>query len=299
MEMKKYATIKYLLNEKGRKDRILKGGNGRKLQSLNVLINEQIIKLANVGEDGEVEVKIGFSKINYGRQKDEFEKTLVDYETYQYYEKEKYIKEIQGIIEFDKVMNSEELIEFELKRIENLKCKKERVLMEIEEYNKSTEQERIENKRRKEEEYDKCRREREEKLRKESEEREERARIAREKYEAEIQEWKKERDLWINENGSNYLKDAIELGYNMDNVYIKERVNKELPEFEIDFDDYLSYEEIEEPSEEAIQEVKEYIEAGYKAKIVNITCTTNNEYCEEEGIVICDYLGKHSIARII
>lgn len=290
MEIEKYATINYLLNEKGRKDHILKGGNGMRFQSLNVEVNDTIINLAEISEYGEIEVNIGFDK-NKNR-KGEFRTIRTDYEfTYGCDN----ISAVWSLIEFDTVMESQELIEFEAKRIKELKIKEEKMLIEVEEKKKLKEERKAEADRiRKEQE-----RVQEKKYIEAQKEREEAYIKKRDEEEKQIREWEKERDLWIKENGSNYLKDAIDLGYKIDNIYIKERANKELAQFEVDFNDYLYYEKIEEPSETAIREVKRYIELGYEAQIVTIMCGIDGMECEEEGIVIPKYLNRYCLVRMV
>ncbi|MGL4731547.1 MAG: hypothetical protein ACRCW0_08180 [Clostridium sp.] len=291
MEIKKYATINYLLSEKGRKVHILKGGNGVRLQSLNVEVNETIINLAEVSEYGEIEINIGFEK--NGNSNGKFKTIVTDYKTdYGFANISCTIEGVLSFIEFDIVMESQELIEFEVKRIEELKIKKEKVLIEVKEKQKLKEENIAETNRiRKEQE-----RVQEEKYIKEKKEMEEEYNKIREEKEKKIIEWKTERDLWIKENGSNYLIDSIELGYNVDNSYITERKDKELPQFQIDFKEYLDYEEIEDPSEDAINTVKRYIEQGYDAEIVRIIRMTDGQRCNCEGIIIRRYLDRYFIA---
>lgn len=136
-----------------------------------------------------------------------------------------------------------------------------------------------------------------EKIKEEKMIKEEKQRLKDEKRWREERERIKERDLkekekkdkyenekkeWININGSQYLKDAIKLGYDIDKKYIEERGKVEFPNYILDYekDTYFSG-GISCPDEKLLKEVKKLVSNGIDAEIVRIT-VDYDEYCQYE-----------------
>lgn len=114
---------------------------------------------------------------------------------------------------------------------------------------------------------------------------------------------------WIKNHGSDYLKDCLELGYDCQRAYVLARAEHELPDFIVDFNDTASWNSRSGPSHEALLEVKNLIEKGYKASVVWLTSEPTNDigddddddyydhFEEREAILIEDYLGKYDLIK--
>jgi hypothetical protein len=96
-----------------------------------------------------------------------------------------------------------------------------------------------------------------------------------------------ERSQWIEQHGSEHLKDCWRLGYKCGGIYKTERVKIEFPDFKIHNDD-LDIEDKHNPSEEAIAEVKRLLEEGWNASVA----WAEIDYGHSEAIVIKGFLGK-------
>lgn len=289
MDEKKKVIIKYLLSEEGRKNSILLGGNGQEVQEIEIEVSERILKLANVDTDGNVKLNVGFKKTSYGKS---LESIIVDYKE-ENDEYGKYLIQETSRKHFDKVQEINELLNWEENRREKLKKLEEKYKVYEEERAKKIKETKI---RREEEcrireeeqrEYDKKRKLKEQKIKEEQEEK----LIA---YEA-------ERSNWINEYGSQYLKNTIKLGYDVDSKYAIERAIKELPDFELDVDDNSVWGKRDNPSEKVVEEVLELIEKGFKAEIVWLKSPVNpddeDDFEECEAIGITEYLGKYYLVK--
>ena len=291
MDEKKKVIIKYLLSEEGRKNSILLGGNGQGVQKIEVEISERILKLANVDKDGNVELNVGFRKSSSGKS---LEDILVDYEERKD-EYGKYLIERTVKKHFDKVSELNELLDWEESRKEKLKKLEVEYQMYRNERAKNIKETNIRREEKcriqeqEQREYDKKRKLKEQKIKEEQEEK----LIA---YEA-------ERSNWINEYGSQYLKNTIKLGYDVDSKYAIERAIKELPDFELDVDDNSVWAKRDDPSEKAVEEVIELIEKGYKAEIVWLKSPINpdgdDDFEECEAIGIREYLDKYYLVKSI
>lgn len=290
---KKTATIKYLLNEKGRKNNLLNGGNGKELQEIQAEISMRLLKYAPVSRDGEVTLEIGFKDNRYNG-------VIIDYKV-AHDELGDYIQEIYEKNYFDRVMTADELLSWEEKRFSKLEELKEKYKNIIDERKKKVKEKELlkqaeEQKQKEERERKKAIEEQDKLVLEEGKKKKEKVFI-------------EERNKWITEQGSQYLKDALELGYKINRKYVFERASKELENFKVDIDDKAYWQEKCNPSESALEEVKGLIEEGYNAEIVWLTdavedADEKDEYYYEpfepcEAIVIFDYLGKYNLVKEI
>lgn len=281
--MSNMCKILYLLNEEGRKASLLSGGDGNRNQSINTPVTKELLDMAWVDYNGEAIVKIGYR--DSGNEWLESSNVKIATEIKEEYIGEgvykPVIKDITEVVEFDKPQTIEELLAFEKNRVltyeKSLNDNKEKIkplLLKFEEEMKV---------------YKKEKEEKEEKLRLKKEEREEKIRQEKLKKIAE-----KEEDInWIKTKGSDYLKQCLELGYNCQRKYMEERVKKEFPDFELDFDDYADWKERVSPSQEALDEVTKWLDKGFDSRIVWLTASVNgseddyfNNFEECEAVVI-------------
>lgn len=291
--------IYYLLNEEGRKDSLLKGGNGKEIQFIETTINEDNIKLATVSSDGIAEIHIGYEC----RKKGSLDGIKVDYE-----EREdglgKYIKDVYRVIYFNKLMVADELIKWEKDRqtkLVEMESKCQAVLYEREKKIKEREKNNEIERRRKDEKmriWEKERREREN-------EEMEKQKAENAEIQKKRQEFEEERNIWINKYGSQYLKDANALNYDIDDVYLIERAKIEHPGYQLDINDNVSWSDIKNPSVKALREVKELLEKGLNAIIVELTAPVEEDDYDDddfdncEAIVISNYFGNNYLIKTL
>lgn len=275
----KMCKVVYLLNEEGRKESLLSGGDGKKIQILYAPITKELLDLASVDKNGEAIVKIGFKGNESDNHWNEIKLSTKIRTTY--YSNIRVNKpeiiDVLDRIEFDTPQTVESLLEFEKNRVleydKSLELNKEKIkllLLEFEEKKDIYEKEEL----RKQELQEKRKQELQEK----------------EKLEAlKREESKKEDELWIKTNGSDYLRQCLNLGYNCKRKYMEERVEKEFPGFELDFDDEASWNERVSPSQDALDEVAKWIEKGFDAKIVWLTTSVyGSEYDYENDFEECE-----------
>lgn len=104
---------------------------------------------------------------------------------------------------------------------------------------------------------------------------------------------KNEKEAWIEEYGSSYLKRATKLKYNCQRLYVEERVKQEFPNWTLDFDNKLSVRERSIPSENAL-DIEENMREQHPEIDIRI-------YWKKEGtggkeiIMIRNYLGKYTL----
>lgn len=289
--MDKKVMIKYLLSEEGRKNSLLLGGDGYEVQVIEVEVSERILKLANVDTDGNVELNVGFKKSSYGNL---LRDITVDYKE-RNDEYGKYLIEEAGKKYFDKVPEINELLSWEESRREKLKKLEAEYQLYGNERKKKIQEANI----RIEEEYRIC----EEEQREYNKKRKLEEQKIKEEQEEKHRTYTDERSNWINEYGSQYLKNANKLGYDINSKYAIERATKELPDFELDIDDNSSWDERTNPSEKAIEEVMKLIENGYNAEVVWLTCPVDpdeeEDFEECEAIGIREYLGEFYLVKVI
>ena len=293
--MSKLCKVMYLLSEEGRKASLLGGGDGKEIQCIATDINEDILKLARVTTDGEAYVTIGFKNYSYNdylegknltssnwmKNIDAIINTKVVYINWRNFY-EPYIEKVSGVKRFDKPQTVEQLIEFQnniteyvnKKIIEELTPRYEELFKKYEEEKRPYEEAEI-----------RAKKEKEIKQKEEEARKEERKRLK--------EESKKEDFEWIEKYGSDYLKSATKLGYNCQRKYMEERVEKEFPDFDLDFDDNAYWKERVSPSQEALDEVTKWLDRGFDSQIVWLTQSVNgseydyeNDFEEREAIVI-------------
>jgi len=268
------ATVKYLLSEQGRKDSLLKGGNGKKIQELQVDATPEIIEMSTVDSQGNINLQIGCSGDHCSYS------IIVDVELKENAFGEYRIEDTKKTVEFDSVQSIEELLKWNKERIENLKERREDFKAQMEELNWQYFMEKT-----KREEEKKKKDAEEKRLRKEKEEKRE-----------------IEKANWIEQFGSDHLQRAFKLGHNSQRKYVIERCNMELPEFSVDFNDKITWQDRSFPSLEAIEQVEKLIKQGYKAEIVwlthpDIDLELDEEWEKCEAILIRNYLGKYDLIK--
>jgi hypothetical protein len=142
-----------------------------------------------------------------------------------------------------------------------------------------------------------------EKLQKEREEKE----IKRQEEIKRIKEIKQkylgEKEKWIINNGSEYLKDCLNLGYSANKEYVIERATIDFANYIVDYDDDAKWETRVSPSQTALDEIKR-IKKDFpelKAEIVWLIKPSyeidydDYENYPREAIVICNYLGEYTL----
>ena len=263
--MSKTCKVMYLLNEEGRKESLLSDGDGKRIQELETPISKELMELASVDNDGNAVIKIGFK--NNG---DSYDKVLIGYEVKECSIYRPSIEKVSKVVEFDKLQTVEELLIFEKNRLEDIK----KSLNESEEKLKPLLEEYILKERKKEEE--KLQREEDLRIKREQEQLE-RGRLEKEEKLRKEKE-KEEDEKWIRTNGSEYLNQCLDLGYNCKRKYLIDRVEKQDPGFDVDFDNNAGWKVRVSPSQEALDEVVYWSEKGFKAKIVWLTASIHGGY---------------------
>lgn len=299
------VTINYLLNEEGRKDSILKNQGGKEINVIKTEVTDRILKLARVNEDGSIYLNVGFCGNN-----DNVNSIILNYKEL----KDDigiYIEETQGIVGFDKVMDGFELIEWEEKRRELIETKfnsYESLLKERDETIKKRDEEI-------KKEFEKSQIKQEEKNHRERIEHEEkrqqgleRGRKFKKSEEIKKRVYTEERNCWIQEKGSQYLKDCIRLDYNIDSKYVIERAKIEHPEYTVDIDSSAYYNQKSNPGKGALEEVVKLVKDGHDAEVIWLTSfdededdDENYEYIFEEceAIIIKDYLEYYDLIKML
>jgi hypothetical protein len=286
--MEKKAAIQYLLSEEGRKQNLLNSGDGKMLQVLESDIDEVIIRLAKVDDDGNVILNIGHRFIGSSIYNIILDYTINDYGC---------ISSKCDMVYFDKTMTVEELVLWEETRLTNLECKHDELQVKAEE---------IINKNKIEEELKELKRIEETKaiaVKKQFED--EKRKLLVEKKNQEQKRYDNEKSHWIKLHGSEHLKDAFELGYNINKTYVIERAKQEFPDYIVDYYDKAGWDSRRNPSIEALNEVKELIKKEYCADVVWLTDPLDiseygRHYFEEsEAIVIENYLGSYDLIKTL
>lgn len=280
------TKIFYLLDEEGRRKSLLSGGNGKELQEV-VSDSVDWLKIAKIDTDGKASACIGF---NYLDKKNDFcGRIVLDIKISNSYGPPRLV-ETDNFYYFTEPQTAEKLLKWEKERIDFLE-KKEKELAPV------VEKQYAEWKEEKDKEY--AEREDERKKREEEQKKDKnRKRIEKEKRENDKIEW-------IKSNGSEHLKDALELGYDCQRKYVMERVEKEFPDYILDFDDKANWKDRSCPSEKALTDVKELIKKGFDAEVIWLTDPPyehnpyeDGEFDEAEAIVIRNYLEKYDCIKM-
>jgi len=277
----KKATITYLLSQEGRKKSILAGGDGQEVQTIEADITPELLEIAYVDRAGNVKLDLTEQKVI------DIELENTDSERWAWYNRPGLVEHkahagniFDGKKYFDAPQTAEALVAWEKNRIDHIAAKKAELQPELDrlliEYEAKMAAKKAE------EEAEKAKRE------------------AAAQAEKEIRET--EKLAWITAHGSDYLKDAVNLGYNCQRQYVTERAALEFPYFRADFDDRYNWKERACPSPEALAEVKALVAAGHDAQVVWLTDDgADREDWEEfepcEAVVIRNYLGKYDLVK--
>jgi len=282
------AKIYYLLSEAGRKDSLLKGGDGREIQMIEADITPEILKLAKVNKTGEVELYL--CKLNSNKTSTDFPGPTQGYKVEPAsFNSKPYIAEDRYNIFFDSVQTAAQLIKHDIQRIAGLDTSRKQAELDLipilEEYrkNKSKEEENI-------------------KAFKKAEEAKKLAMIA----EKAVRE--KRRRAWILAHGSQYLRDCLELNVMANLEYVVELVEFEFPGYTVDYAENIDWEEKFSPSVEALSELKRVRGLRFNCEIVWLKSPAlvrkDDDNCyhvyePREAVVITDYLGKYTLVKEI
>ena len=271
------GKIRYYLSEAGRKASLLTGGDGKQEQVVEADITPALLALANVGADG---IPI-LSVTNPRKGEDLLVKSVRGGKPYLG------TTSTDTFLEFDFPQTAEQLVVFETARRAGVAAKEAALQPELERMTADWQA-----RKRAEEEEAAAKRAVEEAA----------ANERREKAEAEREGRAAEKAAWVAEHGSDYLKRAVNLGYDCQRQYVTERAAAELPGFTLDFDGNAEWKSRACPSEEALIEVSALIEAGYKACVVWLVNPVRELeygefYDEREAIIVDDYLGRYILVK--
>lgn len=278
------AKIEYLLSEEGRKKSLLAGGDGKEVQMVVTDITPELLELARVNADGTVILKLtGYMVLDVeiemvGVHGLDCPRPRWDEQTASSCNGQKY---------FDAPQTAETLISWDSNRRKHVEAKKAELQPKFD---------------RLQTEYEAAKAE---KLARDEDEKAQRlatVEAANAKTKAERDRLEAEKLEWIQAHGSEYLKDAVSLGYNCQRQYVTERAEMEFPDFDVDFGDNAKWTSRSCPSPEALQEVKELVAAGHEAEVVWLTDDgAEREDWEDfescEAIVIRNYLGRYDLVK--
>jgi hypothetical protein len=275
------ATITYLLSEEGRKQSLLAGGDGKTKQVLEVDITPELLELADVHDDGQVKLQIGSET-----SRSILNTTDVMLKIYS----DGYVEfnHVGDVIAFDVPQTVEALIAFERDRRAHVEAKKAELQPEFDRLKAEYEKARAKTEAKKEAEQAQRIADRE-------------AREAAEKAAREFRE--KEKIEWVAEHGSDYLRDAVRLGYDCQRQYVTERAGIEFPEYTVDFDGDARWRSRSCPSREALAEVLRLRGEEVAAEVVWLTEEPAHDYAEAfepcEAVVIRGYLARYDLIKIV
>lgn len=228
------VKVRYFLNEEGRKDSLLNGGNGKQEQEL--LVYEASAELINMSYVNEA----GFAMLDMTQP--ERMATLVvesDGKPVKVAEKQSW-----QLVMFNKVQTVESLIQYKKDMAKSLKESKEELEKKLPEMMEAYEKAKAEH------------------------EQEKQKRLEEEKaHKAKSQTIIDERNKWIADNGSDYLIDCTSLGYKCNKEYVLERALDEFPEFYVDYQEDADFEKILSPEQKSLDVVKALKEKGIDAVI--------------------------------
>lgn len=105
-----------------------------------------------------------------------------------------------------------------------------------------------------------------------------------------------EKLAWVAEHGGEHLRRAVEAGYDCQRLYVSERAAQEYPEYQLDFDEELSYKSRNCPSPEALEESLKLADRGLEARVVWADPEGYGRY--GEAVVIENYLGSYRLYRM-
>ncbi len=277
------AVLIYNLNEEGRKKSILAGGNGKEEQQITTDATPEILSLGTVDSQGNV-------TLDLRRPERVILETVWKENTSGYPEKYRVgTSSYTGCYDthgFSETQTVESLITYEKERRARLQAEFEEKQAEL----PQLQAEWMSKFEARKAEEDAVKAEREAKKQ------------AEEEKKKKIQE---EKEAWIKENGSDYLKDCLSLGYRCNKEYVTERAQAEFPGFTCDYSDSAEWEAIVSPSREAIDEVKTLKASGADADIVWLgrppVIDDEDPYWKDnyprEAVVIYNFLGKYDLVK--
>lgn len=296
--MLKEVSVTYYLSEEGRKDSILKGGDGKREQRILIPLTHELLKFADVSENGEVILNLS-TKNNYKLDhENNWRYVKIDVDGVEI-EKNIHCIDVPSIeiikenIEFEHVLTSEEAYNYLIKKYKDEEDQHNEIKKlyeeEIKKYNEEILPKLIEEAKEKIVEDMNRKREEEEK---------------KKEREAQKKHLEEEKFKWIKQYGSDYLKRAVENGFDCQRKYVLERAAKEFPDFIVDFDDSAEWNSRSCPSEQALSEMINLKEKGYNANVVWLTKLPNGyddydyydiEPCE--AVIVRGYLGSYDLIK--
>ena len=276
------VAIFYLLNDKGRKIAIEKDLFNGELQMIVSPMTKELLDLCEIDSQGNGIITVGFVASSESNKRDLFNymyQNEVSYD-FKYYMQDKVttgfeiqqfsqystpsIKKIVEYKRFGDIQTLESLIKYKKNEDFNLKEAKKNIEKQLEDKLKIFEENKkieLKEKEDKQKENEKAKMEREQKQ--------------REELEIMLN--------WIEEHGSSYLKTCVDLGYDFEETFIKEKARMEIPNFDLDFEGRYEFEKTTKPpSEELLDEVVKLIEKGYEAEVSVLTYDSEYEY--EQGL---------------
>lgn len=298
------AKVIYLLSEAGKKNSLIKGGDGREKQVIEIEATPEIIELATVNEAGKMYLGIGCIVNSIG----EIQRHYGPLQRYklnnwsfenppQFYKWERWtgiepsIESVSNFVYFNTVQTVDELITHEKDRLEKIKITKAEAEAELivakEKYNE------------KKQAFETKLAESKAESEAEKKSKEEAIRDAEQKSAF-------EKATWIKQHGSQYLKDCLELNVDAEREYVLERAKMEHPEYEVDYYNNTTWNKMVSPSIEAVAELKRLRGIGVEAQIVWLTSPItkddeddyyDSDFEEQEAAVIRNYLGEYDLVR--
>lgn len=300
------CTIVYLLNSEGQKRSILAGGEGKREQKITAPITAELLEVASVSQDGQLNLNItqipsipkempeyfiygttdfsGFQTQNFDDNWYEEKKPYIKTKDNRFSYSHKYFSEPQTVESILSFIKSHSLEVEQTKAIfkAHEEAEKERLAPELAKRIAMWEKGVALHKQR----YLDA--------------------ICKEKKEEAVKEAaKKERANWIATHGSDYLRRATTLGYNCQRQYLTERAAHEYPSYVVDLGNHAEWVSRSCPSLEALEQVELLIAEGVNAEVVWLTHPASEweDYHEErewqnhEAIVIKDYFSKYTIVK--
>lgn len=269
--MQPILSIRYLLDEEGRKASLLSGGDGKAVQIVRCNVTPTNIELAHVREDGDVSLDLTEHLPDDWYIGEDGEEPEDD--SYQC------IKHHTKVFTFSKPMTPGTLVQWEKKRRAKT-TPDEETLKRCE----ASLQDYIDRQKDYEEGFLEFHAE------------EERAR------QAAFRAAEADRKKWIQDHGSDYVKRATNMGYDCARQYARERSELEFPEWYLDFDCKARWSKKACPSSEALDDAEEATSRGHKAVVIwlkdEVPTPAGVISGSREACLIYDYLSKYNLLKI-
>jgi hypothetical protein len=290
--MEKMVKVNYKLSEKGQKKSILTGGDGKVDQSFETPVTEKLLDVTKVTTDGNIILDVNIPSVRY------MIKTIYPTTTG--------IRDIDGNC-FKGVIKSVEYVEYiksynsfdEPQTIESILLAYNEV---FEKGNELTKNMDVENKKLEQEYFERLEKVKlEYEIKRKSDERE---KIKQKTKEEERKLYESEKNNWIEQHGSQYLKDCLNLDIKANREYVIERASKEFPDYEVDYNDNADWNDILSPSESIVNELKILRKNGVDSFIIWLKKPIETNYYDydyepKEAILIQNYLGKYNLIKVV